>query len=162
MQITLNQDEILVALENYVRSQINIATGQEVSIDLKAGRGENGFSATLDIVPAKVKSTLNTGTSIRGSNPTTVVTDEVQAETKPTPAPAKKTSPFKPKAVEKEPEPDAGDEEETDTAAEADEAESTQDEAEDETTATDDEPPMNETAPAKPARGSIFGKAKTA
>ena len=53
MQITLNHDEILEALDAYVRTQIAIAPGQQVAIDLKAGRGENGFSATLDIVPAK-------------------------------------------------------------------------------------------------------------
>ncbi|MCA8869074.1 MAG: hypothetical protein KDA67_10520 [Rhodobacteraceae bacterium] len=52
MQITLNQDEILTAIENYVRSQINIADNQRSEIDLKAGRGEYGFTATLDIVPA--------------------------------------------------------------------------------------------------------------
>ena len=52
MQITLNQEEILEALDTYVRSQITISENQEISIDLKAGRGENGFTATLDIRPA--------------------------------------------------------------------------------------------------------------
>ena len=52
MQITLNQDEIETALRNYVNQQVNIREGQEITIDLKAGRGENGFSATIDIVPA--------------------------------------------------------------------------------------------------------------
>ena len=65
MQITLNQDEILVAIETYVRSQINIADNQEISIDLKAGRGENGYSATLDIRPARsIK--ITKPTSFRG------------------------------------------------------------------------------------------------
>ena len=49
MQITLNQDEILEALEAYVRNQIVIAPDHSIEIDLKAGRGENGFTATLDI-----------------------------------------------------------------------------------------------------------------
>lgn len=53
MQITLNQDEIIDAVKAYVRSQINIASNQDIVIDLRAGRGENGFTATLDIVPAK-------------------------------------------------------------------------------------------------------------
>lgn len=52
MQITLNQDEIIAALTAYVGKIINIAPGNEISIDLKAGRGENGYSATVDIVPA--------------------------------------------------------------------------------------------------------------
>jgi len=51
MQITLNQDEILVAIQSYVHTQINISDDQEISVDLKAGRGENGFTATLDIAP---------------------------------------------------------------------------------------------------------------
>lgn len=49
MQITLNQEEILEALETYVRGQIAIADNQKIDIDLKAGRGDNGYSATLDI-----------------------------------------------------------------------------------------------------------------
>ena len=52
MQITLNQTEIETALRRYVNEQVNIREGHEVIIDLKAGRGENGFSATIDIVPA--------------------------------------------------------------------------------------------------------------
>ena len=52
MQITLNHDEIVSALQTYVRSQITVAEDQDIVIDLKAGRGDNGFSATLDIVPA--------------------------------------------------------------------------------------------------------------
>lgn len=59
MQITLNQEEIIDAVKAYVRSQINIAPNQDIVIDLRAGRGENGFTATLDIVPQK-KSQLTT------------------------------------------------------------------------------------------------------
>ena len=55
MQITLNQDEIEEAIEAYVRGQISIALNQEVTIDLKAGRGDNGFSAVLDIRTRRVK-----------------------------------------------------------------------------------------------------------
>lgn len=63
MQITLNQDEILSALETYVRSKINVAPNQDIEIDLKAGRGENGFTATLEIVPSKSKTTRSTSSS---------------------------------------------------------------------------------------------------
>lgn len=49
MQITLNQDEIVEAIEAYVRRQITISPSQDIAIDLRAGRGENGFTATLDI-----------------------------------------------------------------------------------------------------------------
>ena len=55
MQITLNQAEIEKAIQNYVNEQVNIRDGQEVSIDLRAGRGPEGFTATIDIVPAGSK-----------------------------------------------------------------------------------------------------------
>lgn len=51
-KITLNNTEIEKAIENYVRTLISIAPGQKIVIDMKAGRGENGYSATLDILPA--------------------------------------------------------------------------------------------------------------
>lgn len=50
MQITLNEAEIVDAIQDYVRKQINISDGRDIEVDLKAGRGDNGFSATLDIV----------------------------------------------------------------------------------------------------------------
>lgn len=49
MQITLNQDEIESALRAHITSQVNIREDQELALELKAGRGENGFSAILDI-----------------------------------------------------------------------------------------------------------------
>lgn len=49
MQITLNQEEIDQAVQDFVRSQINIADNQEVSIDFTAGRGPNGLSAAINI-----------------------------------------------------------------------------------------------------------------
>lgn len=88
MQITLNEAEIMNALEIYVRSQINIARNQRISIDLKAGRGDNGYSATLEILPAADVSDA----------PTPRMTTQVEAS-----APAVKTSPFgktAPKAAE--------------------------------------------------------------
>lgn len=51
MQITLNQSEIETAIRRYVNEQVNIREGHEIVIDLKAGRGENGFTATIDILP---------------------------------------------------------------------------------------------------------------
>lgn len=54
MQITLNQEEIELALDAFVRSRINVADSQTIVFDLKAGRGDNGMTATLDIVPADI------------------------------------------------------------------------------------------------------------
>ena len=55
MQIILDQNDIEVALENYVRSKISINEDQTVNIDLKAGRGDNGHSATIEIKEVDAK-----------------------------------------------------------------------------------------------------------
>lgn len=57
MQITLNEEEIKDAIVAYVRQQIAITDTQRIEVDLKAGRGDNGYSATLDIRPAQAPST---------------------------------------------------------------------------------------------------------
>lgn len=49
MQITLNQDEIEDAIRGFVLGHITIADDTHIAIDLKAGRGDNGFTATLDL-----------------------------------------------------------------------------------------------------------------
>lgn len=51
MQVTLVQVEIEQALTDYINNQINIKDGMKISIDLKAGRGADGFNAIVDIVP---------------------------------------------------------------------------------------------------------------
>lgn len=47
--ITIDQEEIETAIKNHVRSKVSIAEGQDVAIEMKAGRGDNGFSATIEI-----------------------------------------------------------------------------------------------------------------
>ena len=49
MQITLNQAEIETALTSYINDQVNLKEGVQIVIDLKAGRGPEGFSANIDI-----------------------------------------------------------------------------------------------------------------
>lgn len=49
MQIILGEDEINAAVEQYVRNQINIIEGQELSFDFKAARGDHGMTATVSI-----------------------------------------------------------------------------------------------------------------
>lgn len=55
MQIILTQAEIEIALRKYVNDQVNIREGHEILIDLKAGRGPEGFTANIDIVPVEQK-----------------------------------------------------------------------------------------------------------
>jgi len=100
MQITLNQEEINAAVENYARAQINIAPNQSLDIDFVAGRGANGLSATLDIrtnkgiaaAPKVTREAVNTPTAVETKAP------EAVAE-KPEDKPADTKSLFKSKAT---------------------------------------------------------------
>jgi len=88
MQITLNQDEIIEAVVAYVHGQISVAPNQKIEVDLKAGRGENGFTATLDI--------RSTGTALGSVVAKPVVTSEVEPgatniKSQPAPAPISST-----------------------------------------------------------------------
>jgi hypothetical protein len=94
MQITLNQEEIEAAVKDYVHAQINVAEGQDISIDFTNGRGDKGLTASLDIVPARVA-------------------DEPKAAKTPTPKP-KKTSPV---LVKEEPVEQAEEEEQEEAQA---------------------------------------------
>lgn len=69
MQITLNQDEIMEALKDYAFRVINVAPGNDITIDLKAGRGENGYSATLEITPQRLTESHDPkGPNVRASS----------------------------------------------------------------------------------------------
>ena len=52
MKIIIVQAEIEQAIRDYINSQLNVKDGHEIQIDLAATRGENGFTATIDIVAA--------------------------------------------------------------------------------------------------------------
>lgn len=68
MQIVLQHEEILEALKEYANRIINIAPGNDITIDLKAGRGENGYSATLEITPQRLTESHDPkGPNIRAS-----------------------------------------------------------------------------------------------
>lgn len=56
MKVMLNDAEIKIALVNYVVGQGIDISGKDVNVDMTAGRGENGFSANIDIVDASLES----------------------------------------------------------------------------------------------------------
>lgn len=88
MQIQLNQVEIETAIRNYVHEQINVREGMQIDITLKATRGDDGQTAIIDIVPAKVEAPVVTqATSAvaiqrrpRAATPVTPVKVETQAQ----------------------------------------------------------------------------------
>lgn len=55
MQIKLNQKEIEQALIAYISNQGVSTSGKTIVVDMIAGRGENGISATIDITNEPTK-----------------------------------------------------------------------------------------------------------
>lgn len=49
MQITIVQSEIETAIRNYVMEQVNVKEGKRIDIDLKATRGDSGYTAEITI-----------------------------------------------------------------------------------------------------------------
>jgi hypothetical protein len=53
MQIDLNQDEIEAAIVSYITSQGIDLTNKGTAVTMVAGRGERGFTATVEILKEK-------------------------------------------------------------------------------------------------------------
>lgn len=51
MQITLNESEIKRAIAEFVTNRMDVDLNQSVEIDLKATRGQEGFTASFDVTP---------------------------------------------------------------------------------------------------------------
>lgn len=49
MKLTLSQQELEQAVRNYVTGMISLQANTDITIDFKAGRGENGVTAEVDI-----------------------------------------------------------------------------------------------------------------
>lgn len=52
MQITITESEIKTAIRNYILAQIAVREDHEIDVDLRATRGEDGYTALIDIHPA--------------------------------------------------------------------------------------------------------------
>jgi hypothetical protein len=55
MKIQIVQTEIEAAIRNYISEQITIKEGMQIDIDIRSTRGDVGFTADIDITPAKLK-----------------------------------------------------------------------------------------------------------
>lgn len=51
MRITLNQEEIEEAIEKLILDQVDVPDDMRIDIDLKATRGDEGYTAEVDILP---------------------------------------------------------------------------------------------------------------
>ena len=81
--ITIDQEEIETAIQNHVRSKVSIAEGQHVSIEMKAGRGENGFSATISIGDTQSVKEADTGTAVDTAGQTVAAAGTTRVNGKP-------------------------------------------------------------------------------
>ena len=57
MQIIIAQYEIEEAIKNYVCARIAVSGNTEITVDLTAGRGADGFKATIELTDKAVKPT---------------------------------------------------------------------------------------------------------
>lgn len=80
MQIILVQAEVEQAIKDYIANRVTLAEGSDIVIDLKAGRGPEGFTANIDIVSSVGKSDTPTGPIKRASVPKAVEATEKAAE----------------------------------------------------------------------------------
>lgn len=143
LQITLNQVEIETALKAYINDQINIKDGMEITIDLKAGRGPEGFSATIDISAPAKKAPVTVTEAVKPAK-------QAVAQATSTNAPATGTA----KAAKAQPEPEP--EEEQVQQEETAEQEAVAEEAQAEEATTEAEEVQAEEQPRK----SLFGNLK--
>lgn len=90
LEITIDQNEIETAIRNHIGTLLTVNEGQHVNISLKAGRGENGFSATIEIGAAP--STQPSTVQAQPETPAPVVTGPFKRKAATTTAPAQEAS----------------------------------------------------------------------
>ena len=89
MQIIIAQAEIEKAITNYIRDLITVKDSTNISIELTAGRGADGFKATIELTEQSQKATVLTravvATSVTETSIATeaapVVTEEEEVTT---------------------------------------------------------------------------------
>ena len=81
MQIIIAQYEIEEAIKNYVCARIAVNSNTEITVDLTAGRGADGFKATIELTDKAVKPTTAVKSPVRSAIPeVTVRAAEVMIE----------------------------------------------------------------------------------
>ncbi|WP_199097251.1 hypothetical protein [Dyella sp. ASV21] len=97
MKLTLSQNELELAVRAYVTGMISLQPGTEVTIDFKAGRGENGISAEVDISHLALA-----GAGLAAAAPVAVVAQPEPIAAAPAPATSAKVSKPTPVTLVKE------------------------------------------------------------
>lgn len=109
MQIIINQADIHTAIRNFIMSQMPMANDTNIEIELKATRGDEGYTAVIEINPPKPP---------QGGKPKTISTAVTSGKGPDTTANAKSEAPKASTEVQ-EPEPGMADAEAPVVATEA-------------------------------------------
>lgn len=159
MQITINQAQIEQAIREYVNRKVRIDDSQRLEIDLKATRGEDGYTAVIEIVDVTddagaVEQLVPVQPSTVTSAPATITAAAAQA----TPVRTRRTAPKQVQAqtiddVQEETQALAGEQDSMAAAEDTAAAPEAADEAPEAGTGTADEAPAEEA----PRRPSLFG-----
>lgn len=84
MRITIVENEMKQAIKDFVLGQLNVAEGMDITIDLKAGRGDDGFTADINIVPGATVAPKKTYTK-RSAAPVVQTQDTAEEATEEAP-----------------------------------------------------------------------------
>ena len=60
MQLKLTSEDLLNAIRDYVKKNVTVAEGKEVTVNFKAGRNGNGTTAMVDISDAPTETSVET------------------------------------------------------------------------------------------------------
>lgn len=157
MQITITEDEIKEAIRNHMLNQIHVKEDMTIEIDLKATRGDAGYTALIDISPSR-KTAAKAETK-----PAPKAADKpVEKQEKPAPTKAKEAAPEPSLKAEVQPEPEPIEEPELEPVEDKDDSNVVVLETAKEEPAADPAPEAEvkaEVAPA-PAPKSIFAGLK--
>lgn len=63
MQLKLTSEDLLNAIRDYVKKNVTVAEGKEVTVNFKAGRNGNGTTAMVDISDAPTETSVATTTA---------------------------------------------------------------------------------------------------
>lgn len=63
MQLKLTSEDLLNAIRDYVKKNVTVAEGKEVTVNFKAGRNGNGTTAMVDISDAPTETSVVTTTA---------------------------------------------------------------------------------------------------
>lgn len=84
MRVTINEAEMKQAITNHIGEMMNLAEGCEIDIDLKATRGNEGWTAEIDITRPSTNSPLRIKDKVEDARKAPVTAQELVEDPAPT------------------------------------------------------------------------------